>query len=176
MPLKLKKQSKIAFSLFAIVLGMLLTISFFGGDYTYSASNVSNAPVSVYESINVRLNSSVNDKVSDYDIKNCTYVNHTDGDKMKFCIADFKGKTTGFYDSSAELLVVQNFENSLLVHELFHASSLHAIKKGITDFSTHEAQEMTAYDAEFLYEQIIAYKGDLITMETSKKLSLMYGN
>jgi hypothetical protein len=129
----------------------------------------------VYNSLNERVNSSVNDSVSDYKIKDCTTISHADGDKLKFCTADFTGNTTGFYDAAQEMLVVSSFENSLLVHEIFHATTLHYMKKGTVNFGGHEEQETMAYNAEFLYQQIQDYKSDLITKETQKKISLMYG-
>lgn len=175
---KINKESKIVLFLIGIIVFVPFIFTLIYSDYIFSSNKNpdKNAEVAtVYGSINARMQASVNDAVSDYDVKNCTIVNHTDGDKMQFCIVDFHGKTTGFYDQSNEELYVESYDNAILVHELFHATSLHFIKKGITDFSTHEAQETAAYDAEFLYGQIMDYKSDQISLATQKKLSAMYG-
>lgn len=171
---KTKNESKILFSLLGVVFFMLVitSLTHYNENNIYKAQEVAN--MTVFESLNQRASSSITEKVSDYTIKHCSNINHSDGEILKVCLADFKGGTTGFYDSSKELLVISSFNNSLLVHEIFHASSLHYINKGMTDMSGHVAQETMAYNAEFLYDQIIAFKGDIISMETSKRLAEYY--
>lgn len=180
---KLSKKMRVFSLRLVIVLFLILVLSCVlsanRNIYTYedkykSEKNIPTSGISIYESINSREESSLKSEVSDYKIKYCTSAKHTDKEILQVCVADFQGSTSGFYDSSKELLVISSFSNSLLVHELFHASSLHFIKKGLKDFESHESQEKMAYNAEFLYEQIIAFKGDIITQETSKKLVAMY--
>jgi hypothetical protein len=77
---------------------------------------------------------------------------------MTFCLAKFEGTTGGFYDSDKELMVVGDFDQYTLIHEITHATILHYYKKGYTDMQDSLTQEKIAYNAENLLEQILEFK------------------
>ena len=113
---------------------------------------------------------SIEKPVSPYTVKKCGEVRHTDGEIMTICIVNFNGTSGGFYDADKELMVVGSFNEYTLLHEIFHATSIHYFKKGYTDMLGKEAQEKMAYNAENLLMQIRAFQEDLnITPDLSNE-------
>ncbi len=114
--------------------------------------------------------------ISPYVVKKCGEVTHTDGGTMTICIVEFNGTSGGFYDSGKSLMVVGSFDESTLVHEIFHAASIYNYKQGYTDMLSATTQEKMAYDAENLLMQIRAFQEDLtITPDLSNQKKLQLG-
>jgi hypothetical protein len=96
---------------------------------------------------------------------------------MTVCLVVFNGTSGGFYDSNKSLMVLGSFDENTLVHEIFHAASIHNYKKGFVDMLSGTTQEKMAYDAENLLMQIRAFQEDLnitpdISNEKKQKLDL----
>jgi hypothetical protein len=115
--------------------------------------------------------------VSPYTVKKCGEIRHTDGDTLTICLVKFNGTSGGFYDANKSLMVLGSFNDYTLVHEIFHAASIHNYKKGFTDMMNVATQEKMAYDAENLLMQIHAFQEDFtitpdISTEKKEKLGL----
>ena len=104
---------------------------------------------------------SIEKPVSPFEVKKCGEVKHTDGEIMTFCLVEFNGTSGGFYDAGKNLMVVGSFSEVTLVHEIFHAASIHNYNKGYTEMLTPVTQERMAYDAENLIMQIRAFQEDM---------------
>lgn len=98
--------------------------------------------------------------ISPYSVKKCGEISHTDGDSLTVCLVKFNGTSGGFYDANKSLMVLGSFNDYTLVHEIFHAVSIHNYKKGYTDMLSATTQEKMAYDAENLLMQIHAFQED----------------
>lgn len=107
--------------------------------------------------------------LSPYKTQKCTTIKHTDGTPLTFCIAEFDGTTSGFYNPDKELMVVSSFSQYTLIHEITHATTLHYYRKGFTDMNSVEVQEKIAYNAENLLMQIQAFKEDYGLLTTKPK-------
>lgn len=108
--------------------------------------------------------------ISPYTVKKCGEINHTDGDVLTICLVKFNGTSGGFYDANKSLMVLGSFNDYTLVHEIFHAASIHNYKKGYTDMLSAATQEKMAYDAENLLMQIHAFQEDFtITPDLSNE-------
>lgn len=115
--------------------------------------------------------------ISPYTVKKCGEIAHTDGDILTICLVKFNGTSGGFYDANKSLMVLGSFNDYTLVHEIFHAASIHNYKKGFTDMLSATTQEKMAYDAENLLMQIHAFQEDFaitpdLTNEKKEKLGL----
>ena len=108
-----------------------------------------------------RIAASLNKPVSEYTIRKCQVIKHTDGFEITFCLARFNGTTGGFYNHSKKLMVVGSLDQYVLIHEITHANTLHFYNTlGLTDMNNSETQEKMAYNAEHLLMQINAFKED----------------
>lgn len=113
---------------------------------------------------------SIEKPVSPYTVRKCGEIKHTDGEILTFCVVNFNGTSGGFYDANKSLMVVGSFNENTLIHEIFHAASIHNYKKGFTDMLSGKTQEKMAYDAENLLMQIRAFQEDLkITPDLSNE-------
>lgn len=113
---------------------------------------------------------SIEKPISPYTVKKCGEIAHTDGDTLTICLVKFNGTSGGFYDAAKSLMVVGSFNDYTLVHEIFHAASIHNYKKGYTEMLEARTQEKMAYDAENLLMQIHAFQEDFtITPDLSKE-------
>ncbi len=115
--------------------------------------------------------------ISPYSVKKCGEIAHTDGDILTICLVKFNGTSGGFYDANKSLMVLGSLNDYTLVHEIFHAASIHNYKKGYTDMLSATTQEKMAYDAENLLMQIRAWEEDFaitpdLPKEKKEKLGL----
>jgi len=94
---------------------------------------------------------------SDYDLKDCRFLERSDKSKILFCISKIKDRTAGFYskDNGVEMVVVEAIEPELLAHEFVHSETRYWSEKGYSDVYSPETQEKWAYSVQNLMEQIL---------------------
>jgi uncharacterized protein (DUF2164 family) len=151
---------------FGIIFASVILIFFMGTIFFLRSSYLQTTEKSVKENYDLstlqgREQASLSKDVSPYKVKKCGILKHTDNKDLTFCLADFDGTTSGFYDPDKELMVVGSYDAYVLVHEITHATTYHFYKEGYKDIEGSATQEKMAYNAENLLHQMVDFRDNM---------------